>query len=168
MNRPGGHCRRRSPDPGGTSRSAGPMPGTRGLLRGTAADPGEAAIHKINVTKHGGFERRPTNPALLENVAPLETLCATRVGREMDSAYVLDRQIRKAPGARIVPQAWTMHGRSAGCVPLRLLRSGGQRAPSETCGDHPRIARSPVETVAHGMRLRTLPEALEPGSIRSF
>jgi hypothetical protein len=32
----------------------------------------------------------------------------------------------------------------------------------------PEIARPPVKTMAHGMRLRTLPEALEPGSIRSF
>jgi hypothetical protein len=30
----------------------------------------------LNVKKHGGFERGRTNPALLENVAPLETLCA--------------------------------------------------------------------------------------------
>lgn len=35
-----------------------------------------AAARALNVKKHGGFERRPTNPAPLETVAPLETLCA--------------------------------------------------------------------------------------------
>lgn len=82
MNRPGGDCRRRSPDPGSASRFAGPVPGVRGLGRGTEAGPREATIHRLNVIKHGGFERRRTNPALLKNVAPLETLCATSVGRE--------------------------------------------------------------------------------------
>jgi hypothetical protein len=82
MNRPAGDCRRPSPGPGGTSRFAGPMAAVRGLGHGTAADPREASIHKLNVIKHGGFERRRTNPALLENVAPLETLCATGLGRE--------------------------------------------------------------------------------------
>jgi len=52
------------------------------LGRGTAADLREATIYKLNVIKHGGFERRRTNPAILENVAPLETLCATSVGRK--------------------------------------------------------------------------------------
>jgi hypothetical protein len=31
---------------------------------------------RLNVEKHGGFERRRTNPALLGILAPLETLCA--------------------------------------------------------------------------------------------
>ena len=31
---------------------------------------------RIHVDKHSGFERGRTNPALLEIVAPLETLCA--------------------------------------------------------------------------------------------
>jgi hypothetical protein len=52
MNRPGGDCGRRSPDPGGASRFAGLIPGARGLVRGTAADPREATIHKLNVIKH--------------------------------------------------------------------------------------------------------------------
>jgi hypothetical protein len=35
-----------------------------------------ATARALNVKKHGGFERRRTNPALLETIAPLETLCA--------------------------------------------------------------------------------------------
>jgi hypothetical protein len=31
---------------------------------------------RLHVIKHGGFERRRANPALLEILAPLETLCA--------------------------------------------------------------------------------------------
>ena len=168
MSRPGRDCLRRSPDPGGAFRFAAPMPGDRGLRRGTAADLREATIRTLNVIKHAAS----SEDALIQHLwktSRRSKRCALPVleGR-IDSAYVFDRQTRKAPGVRIVPQAWTIHGRSAGCVPLRVLRSGGQRAPSETCGDYPRIARSPVETVARGMRLRTLPEALEPGSIRSF
>jgi hypothetical protein len=37
---------------------------------------------RLNVEKHGGFERGRTNSALLETVAPLETLCATGVRTE--------------------------------------------------------------------------------------
>jgi hypothetical protein len=38
--------------------------------------------HTLNVIKHGGFERRRTNRAFLETVAPLETLCATGLRTE--------------------------------------------------------------------------------------
>jgi hypothetical protein len=40
---------------------------------------GSAGLHVI---KHGGFERGRTALALLENAAPLETLCASSVRRE--------------------------------------------------------------------------------------
>ncbi len=40
---------------------------------------GGAGLHGI---KHGGFERGRTNPALRENVAPLETLCAASLRME--------------------------------------------------------------------------------------
>ena len=144
------------------------MLGARGSGRGTAADPTEATIHKLNVIKHAASSEDARTQHFGKS-SRRSKRCAPPVpeGR-IQYAYVSDRQVRKALGVRIVPQAWTIQGRSAGCVPLRVLRSGGQRAPSETCGDDPRIARSPVETVARRMRLRALPEALEPGSIRSF
>ena len=37
---------------------------------------------RLNVIKHGGFEPGRTNPAFLETVAPLETLCAPSVRME--------------------------------------------------------------------------------------
>src|ERR1022692_1329287 len=44
---------------------------------GSCAQLGRVATARaLNVKKHGGFERRRTNPALLETIAPLETLCA--------------------------------------------------------------------------------------------
>jgi hypothetical protein len=47
-----------------------------GLINRAAVDRRESMAHTLNVIKHGGFERRRTNPAFLETVAPLETLCA--------------------------------------------------------------------------------------------
>jgi hypothetical protein len=84
MNRPlpRGDCRRGNPDPGRPSRLAGNASGVGVLVGGTAVDRREATPRAVNVIKHGGFERRRTNPAILENVAPLETLCATSVGRK--------------------------------------------------------------------------------------
>ena len=61
---------------GRPSRSARAVPGSVRLVCGVAADRREAMTCALNVKKHGGFERGRTNPALLENVAPLETLCA--------------------------------------------------------------------------------------------
>ena len=52
-----------------------------GLVNRAAVDRRESMAHTLNVIKHGGFERRTPNPAVLENVAPLETLCATSVRR---------------------------------------------------------------------------------------
>ena len=37
---------------------------------------------RLHVIKHGGFERGRTNPALLDKVVPLETLCAASVRTE--------------------------------------------------------------------------------------
>jgi hypothetical protein len=78
MNRPvprGDCCHRRS-DPGGPSRFARTGPCSGGLVGGVAVDRRDATARAQNVIKHGGFERRRTNPALLETIAPLETLCA--------------------------------------------------------------------------------------------
>lgn len=119
-----GDLRNRSSDPGGPSRSARSVPGSRGLVGGIAAaarnshccvtvgprscgarggQPSLAGLFRsaaaasswvlrliekssdggrLHVIKHGGFERGRTNPAFLENVAPLETLCATSVRTE--------------------------------------------------------------------------------------
>src|ERR1022692_610783 len=53
-----------------------PTPVIRGLVLGLVGlansgwvDRRDAMAHRLNVIKHGGFERRRTNPALLENVA---------------------------------------------------------------------------------------------------
>jgi hypothetical protein len=53
--------------------------GNSGVLRLIEKNSGGARLHVI---KHGGFERGRTNPAFLETVAPLETLCATSVRTE--------------------------------------------------------------------------------------
>ena len=53
--------------------------GNSGVLRLIEKNSGGARLHVI---KHGGFERGRINPALLENVAPLETLCAASVRTE--------------------------------------------------------------------------------------
>ena len=53
--------------------------GNSGVLCLIEKDSGGARLHVI---KHGGFERGRINPALLENVAPLETLCAASVRTE--------------------------------------------------------------------------------------
>ena len=82
MNRPlPARGRHRRADPGRPSRLARVVPRAGGLIGGSSVDQGLAA-HALNVIKHGGFERGRTNPALPENVAPLETLCATSVRME--------------------------------------------------------------------------------------
>ena len=53
--------------------------GNSAVLRLIERSSGGARLHVI---KHGGFERGRTTPALLETVAPLETLCAARVRTE--------------------------------------------------------------------------------------
>jgi hypothetical protein len=72
---------RRSRDPVPTFGPGGLVLGFIGLVNRAAVDRREASARAVNVIKHGGFERRTTNPALLKNVAPLETLCATSVRR---------------------------------------------------------------------------------------
>jgi len=79
---PRGDFRHRKSDPGGASRSGGAVSGCVRLVCGTAVDRKETAADELHVIKHGGFERGRTPPALLETVAPLETLCASSVRME--------------------------------------------------------------------------------------
>jgi hypothetical protein len=68
--------RQRKARTGPTSLTGGLVLGLVGLANSGWVDRRDAMAHRLNVIKHGGFERRRTNPALLETVAPLETLCA--------------------------------------------------------------------------------------------
>jgi hypothetical protein len=79
---PRGDQRYRSPDSGGPSQSARAVPRVGGLVGGTAVDRRLARADALNIVQHGGFERGRTNPAFLETVAPLETLCASSVRME--------------------------------------------------------------------------------------
>ena len=65
------------------------QPSLAGLFRWPVADSWVVRViekssggARLNVIKHGGFEPGRTNPAFLETVAPLETLCATSVRME--------------------------------------------------------------------------------------
>jgi hypothetical protein len=64
------------------------QPSLAGLLRYASRSRGSRLIAKrsdgawLHGIKHGGFERGRTNPALRENVAPLETLCAASLRME--------------------------------------------------------------------------------------
>jgi|HubBroStandDraft_1064217.scaffolds.fasta_scaffold01566_7 hypothetical protein len=91
MNRPmpRGDFRYRGSDSSRPSRFGGAMPRARGLVVGVAGDRRQAKIEALNVSQHGGFERKRTPPAQRETVAPLETLCATsvRMGEIVGQCY---------------------------------------------------------------------------------
>ena len=84
MNRPlpRGDCRRGNPDPGRPSRLAANASGVGVLVGGTAVDRREATPRAVNVIKHGGFERRRTNPAPLETLRRSKRCALSSVRRE--------------------------------------------------------------------------------------